>query len=457
MTLEVIVLAAGKGTRMRSALPKVMHDLAGRPLLDHVLETISSLSAQRIHVVCGYGAEIVRKHVGEPGWINWVAQVEQLGTGHAVQQALPQVADDAIVLVVYGDVPLVRTQTLGGLLAQAGTNRLALLTAQLPNPSGYGRIVRNEDSQVIGIVEERDASADELDIGEINTGFMAAPAAALRRWLAMVGSGNDQGEYYLTDIISCAVHEDIDVVTVSCVDGDEVLGVNSRGELAVAERLYQTRQAESLMAAGLTLHDPARFDLRGQLHFGEDCEIDVNVVIKGTVTLGTRVRIGPNCQITDSKIGNGVEVRANSVIEGAEMAENCTIGPFARLRAGTKLAAGARVGNFVETKNTTFGRDSKASHLAYLGDAQVGQRANIGAGVITCNYDGADKHQTVIGDDAFIGSNSALVAPVQVGDGATVGAGSAISRDVPSGELALTRAEQKTQHDWRRPQKKKTE
>ena len=450
------MLAAGKGTRMHSALPKVLHELAGRALLDHVLDTAAALEPVRTHVVCGHGAAAVREHRGQAGDINWVEQAKQLGTGHAVSQALPHVQPESTVLVLYGDVPLIRTETLRALLGARVSDNLTLLTAKAINPTGYGRIVRDNAGAIRGIVEEPDATEAERQISEINTGFMAGTTEGLRSWLGKIDTANTQGEYYLTDVIGCAVHSGVEVVSVNCEDPFEIVGVNSRADLAKVERLFQSRQAESLMNAGLTLHDPARFDLRGQLAFEQDCVVDVNVVMTGTVNLGTRVSIGPNCQITDSEIGNGVEIRANSIVEGAKIADGCTVGPFARIRPGTTLAPGARVGNFVETKNASLGEDSKANHLAYVGDAQVGKRVNIGAGVITCNYDGANKHQTVIGDDAFIGSNSALVAPVTVGEGATVGAGSAVSRDVPSGQLALTRAEQKVRDGWQRPQKKKS-
>ncbi len=450
------MLAAGKGTRMHSALPKVLHELAGRALLDHVLDTAAALEPVRTHVVCGHGAAAVREHRGQAGDINWVEQAKQFGTGHAVSQALPHVQPESTVLVLYGDVPLIRTETLRALLGARVSDNLTLLTAKAINPTGYGRIVRDNAGAIRAVVEEPDATEAERQISEINTGFMAGTTEGLRSWLGKIDTANTQGEYYLTDVIGCAVHSGVEVVSVNCEDPFEIVGVNSRADLAKVERLFQSRQAESLMNAGLTLHDPARFDLRGQLAFEQDCVVDVNVVMTGTVNLGTRVSIGPNCQITDSEIGNGVEIRANSIVEGAKIADGCTVGPFARIRPGTTLAPGARVGNFVETKNASLGEDSKANHLAYVGDAQVGKRVNIGAGVITCNYDGANKHQTVIGDDAFIGSNSALVAPVTVGEGATVGAGSAVSRDVPSGQLALTRAEQKVRDGWQRPQKKKS-
>ena len=455
MTLEVIILAAGKGTRMRSALPKVLHQLAGQPLIQHVLDTVRELSPDRIHVVHGHGAERVRECLADADDVNWVEQAEQLGTGHAVSQALPDVKPDARVLIVYGDVPLIRADTLRTLLEQSDDRNPALLTAELNNPSGYGRILRDGKGAVTAIVEEADASQAERQIAEINTGFMACPADRLQAWLGEIDNSNRQGEFYLTDVVGRAVQADATVNVAGCPNPGEIMGVNSQAELAQVERHFQTRQAEVLMEAGLGLRDPVRFDLRGSLTFGEDCVFDINVVVSGAVTLGRQVSVGPNCQIIDSEIGDGVEIRANSVIEGVKIADHCAIGPFARLRPGTVLNAGARVGNFVETKNTTLGEDSKANHLAYVGDTTVGQRVNIGAGVITCNYDGANKHPTVIEDDAFIGSNSALVAPVTVGKGATVGAGSAVSRDVPPGQLALTRAEQQVRSGWQRPKKEK--
>jgi len=455
MTLEVIVLAAGKGTRMHSVLPKVLHELADRPLLEHVLDTVRQLRPARIHVVYGYGGERVRERLADADDVNWVEQAQQLGTGHAVRQALPELSSDALTLVVYGDVPLIQADTLRAVLAQCTGQGPALLTAELKDPTGYGRILRDDTGAVTAIVEEADASETERQIKEINTGFIACPADGLQVWLDAIDTSNRQGEYYLTDVIGLAVQAGATVGTVRCPDPDEIAGVNSQAELAKSERRFQARQAETLMETGLGLRDPARFDLRGDLKFGKDCVFDINVVIAGEVTLGDQVSVGPNCQIIDSEIGNGVEIRANSVIEGVRIADHCSVGPFARLRPGTVLDSGARVGNFVETKNTTLGEDSKASHLAYVGDATVGHRVNIGAGVITCNYDGANKHPTVIGDDAFIGSNSALVAPVTVGKGATVGAGSAVTRDVPDGQLALTRAEQQVRTDWQRPKKEK--
>ena len=457
MPVDVIVLAAGKGTRMRSALPKVLHDLAGRPLLAHVLASAEALSPQKIHVVCGHAAEAVREGTPAASKINWVEQKEQLGTAHAVGQALPHVSAGADVLVLYGDVPLIRTQTLEELIDRCGSQHLALLTARVEDPTGYGRILRSAKGAVHAIVEEADASDEERAINEINTGFIAAPVDKLRAWVSAIDNQNRQGEYYLTDIVGCAAADGTHVEAVDCKDVSEIIGVNSRAELARAERIFQAREAARLMAAGLTLYDPARFDLRGRLQFGQDCRIDINVVISGEVKLGENVSIGPNCQIIDSEIGDGAEIRANSIVEGARIADRCSVGPFARVRPGTALGVGARIGNFVETKNATLGVQSKANHLAYVGDAEVGDRVNIGAGVITCNYDGANKHQTTIEDDAFIGSNSALVAPVKIGKGATVGAGSAISRDVAPGQLVVTRADQTVRDDWQRPQKKDSE
>ena len=454
MTVEVIVLAAGKGTRMSSNRPKVLQDLAGRPLLEHVITTLGTLDTSRIHVVYGHGAEqILALSENWPG-INWVCQAQQLGTGHAVLQALPAVADSAQILVVYGDVPLIRSQTLKAVMQAAGREHLAVLTCELSDPTGYGRILRNPDGRVTGIVEEKDASPAQQAISEINTGFLAAPAARLKEWLNVVDNNNSQGEYYLTDIVSHAVAAGIEVVTCSASDRDEIRGVNTQGELARLERVYQLRQAERFMNNGLSLRDPARFDVRGTLVFAADCSIDVNVVIAGSVTFGERVSIGANCFLRDCTLGDGVTVNANSVLEGATVGAGCSIGPFARLRPGTELAEKARVGNFVELKAARLGHGSKANHLAYVGDADVGNHVNIGAGVITCNYDGANKHKTVIGDDAFIGSNSQLVAPVEIGAGATIGAGSTISRNAEKGKLTLTRSKQVTFENWQRPKKK---
>ena len=455
MTVEVIVLAAGKGTRMWSQQPKVLLDLAGRPLLEHVITTLAGLETDRVHVVYGHGADQVLTLSDHWPGLNWVCQDQQLGTGHAVLQALPAVADGATVLVVYGDVPLIRYQTLEKLVRAAGSERLAVLTCELPDPAGYGRVLRGTDGRVTGIVEEKDASPAEQAVSEINTGFLAAPAARLKEWLNRVDNQNAQGEYYLTDIVGHAVAAGTEVATCSATDRAEIRGVNTRGELALLERVYQLRQAERFMEAGLSLRDPARFDVRGTLEFAAECSIDVNVVVAGHVTLGERVSIGPNCYLRDCTLADGVTVSANSVIEGATVGNDCSIGPFARLRSGTRLAENSRVGNFVELKASRMGPGSKANHLAYVGDAEVGSNVNIGAGVITCNYDGASKHKTVIGDNAFIGSNSQLVAPVKVGAGATIGAGSTISRNAEEGKLTLTRSKQVTIDHWQRPKTRK--
>lgn len=452
--LEVIILAAGQGKRMYSALPKVLHPIGGKPLLAHVLAAARALAPRAIHVVHGHGGEEVRTaFAAEP--VEWVEQPEQLGTGHAVQRAIPAVAEDAIVLVLYGDVPLIRVDTLRALIAAAGPTTLSLLTAELADPNGYGRIVRHPLGRVERIVEQKDAAPEEAALREINTGILAAPAARLREWLARLENRNAQREYYLTDVITMAVAEDVEVVTHQPDAVWEILGVNSKRELADLERTYQRNQAQALLDQGVTLRDPARVDVRGELVCGRDVVIDVNAVFEGRVVLGDGVHIGPNNVIRDTEIGAGTQVLPNCVIEEAVIGAGCRLGPFARLRPGNRLADHVHVGNFVEIKKSEIGEGSKANHLTYLGDTTVGRGVNVGAGTITCNYDGANKHQTVIGDHAFIGSNTALVAPVKVGDGATVGAGSVITRDVPSQELAVARGEQKTIKGWKRPVKQK--
>ena len=454
MTFEVIVLAAGKGTRMQSREPKVMQDLAGRSLFSHVMTTAAGLQPSHIHVVHGHDDGVLQRVVQQLSGVNWVCQDQQLGTAHAVLQALPAVNPKSDVLVLYGDVPLIKQPTLASLVAAVAGRNLVVLTAHVPEPGGYGRVVRGRDGSVARIVEERDANEDEKAICEINTGFIAAPATVLSRLLERIGNENDQGEYYLTDAVGHAVESGTPVLTHTTTDIDEVSGVNTAQQLARLERAYQARQAEELMRAGLCLRDPIRFDLRGTMEFGTDCMIDVNVLLVGHVVLGNNVTIGTNCTVVDSELGDGVSVKPNSVIEGARVGSDCSIGPFARLRSGTVLAKGARVGNFVELKETRMGEGSKANHLAYVGDAEIGRNVNIGAGVITCNYDGANKHKTLIGDDAFIGSDSQLVAPVEVGPGATVGAGSTLTSNAPAGKLTLSRSKQVTRDNWQRPQKK---
>jgi len=449
--LEIVVLAAGSGKRMYSDRPKVLHTLAGKPLLRHVLDTALVLKPAAIHVVYGHGGDQVQTAMADTK-VQWALQAEQKGTGHAVAQAMPSVADSAQVLVLYGDVPLIRAETLKELLAAAGDG-IALLTAELADPAQYGRILR-KNGKVVSIKERKDATPEEVTIREINTGFLAAPAARLRPWLAKLSNNNAQGEYYLTDIISMAVADNINIATRGPRDESEILGVNSQTELAQLERMHQKKEAEKLLQQGVTLRDPARIDVRGELKCGRDVVIDINVIFEGTVSLGDRVHVGPNTIIRDSTVGNGTVIQPNCVIEQADIGADCRIGPFARLRPETKLANEVHVGNFVEVKKSDVGTGSKMNHLSYVGDTTVGKNVNIGAGTITCNYDGANKHRTVIGDNVFVGSNTALVAPVTVGENATIGAGSVITKAAPAGELTLTRATQTTKTGWKRPTKK---
>src|SRR3990172_6194703 len=453
MSLSVIILAAGQGKRMYSSLPKVLHLLAGKALLEHVINTALQLSPQQILVVYGHGGNAV------PAWLDHlpvqcVEQAEQLGTGHAVMQAMPQVANGDTVLILYGDVPLISLSSLQQLLVAASHNSVGLLTVCQDNPAGYGRIVRDKQNNVVRIVEEKDASPAEREVTEVNTGIMAMNADRLRTWLALLNNNNAQGEYYLTDIVAHAVSDSVTINTVMPDNVMEVLGVNTKAQLAELERYYQRTQAEYFMQQGVTVLDPQRFDVRGELSCGSDVVIDVNVIFEGQVTLGDRVRIGPNVWIRNAKIGADVEVLANCVIEDAAIEAGCRIGPFARIRPETKLGPDVHIGNFVEVKKSTVGQGSKINHLSYVGDSTIGKEVNVGAGTITCNYDGANKHQTIIGDDAFIGSGTQLVAPVEVGAGATIGAGSTICRDAPAGELTLSRSPQKTVTGWKRPQKK---
>ncbi len=449
--LEIIILAAGQGKRMRSSRPKVLHAVGGRPMLAHVLATARTLAPRAVHIVYGHGGDQVRAAITD-GHVNWVHQAEQHGTGHAIAQALPSVSEGARVLVLYGDVPLIRADTLKKLIVAAGDG-LGVLSARLDNPVGYGRIVRDPAGRVVRIVEDKDATAAERAIAEINTGFLTAPAARLKGWVGALRNHNAQGEYYLTDIIGMAAAGQ-PIGSHTATDTAEILGVNSPQELARVERHYQKDRAEEAMQQGVTLRDPARFDLRGSLQAGRDVIIDVNVILEGKVELGDSVVIGPNNVIRDAVIGAGTVIQPNCVIEETVIGADCRIGPFARLRPGTKLADHVHIGNFVEVKNSQIAAGSKANHLAYLGDATVGAQVNIGAGAITANYDGANKHRTVIGDNASIGANGVLVAPVTVGAGATIGAGSVISKDAPAGELTLTRAEQRTVKGWKRPTKK---
>ncbi len=452
MSLDIVILAAGQGTRMRSALPKVLHPVAGKSMLGHVIDTARLLKPQGIHVVIGHGAERVREQLAADD-LNFVLQSEQLGTGHAVAQALPALTAER-VLILYGDVPLIEVETLQRLLLQVSEQQLGLLTVNLNDPTGYGRIVRDEAGVVKAIVEHKDASAEQRLICEGNTGILAVPGKRLGDWLGRLSNSNAQGEYYLTDVIAMAVADGLVVATEQAADEMEVLGANDRIQLSQLERHYQYRAARRLMVQGVTLIDPARFDLRGEVTVGRDVSIDINVILEGRVVIEDGVQIGPNCVIKNSILRKGAIVKANSHLEGAEMGEGADCGPFARLRPGSVLGAKAHVGNFVELKNAKLGEGAKAGHLSYLGDAEIGARSNIGAGTITCNYDGANKFRTVLGEDVFIGSNSALVAPVTLGDGATTGAGSVITADVPANTLAVGRAKQRNIEGWKRPTKK---
>ncbi|MBI5450228.1 MAG: bifunctional UDP-N-acetylglucosamine diphosphorylase/glucosamine-1-phosphate N-acetyltransferase GlmU [Gammaproteobacteria bacterium] len=453
MKITVIILAAGEGSRMRSSLPKVLHRLGDRPLLAHVLDTVTALDTSELRVVYGHGGEQVRASVDRPGII-WIHQASQLGTGHAVQQAIDGIDDDDIVLVLYGDVPLITADTLHQLLAKAGPRSLALLTVQLPDPHGYGRIIRSNGGDIIRIVEEKDASVAQRQITEVNTGFMAAPAHRLRRWLEQLDNDNTQREYYLTDVVALAVNEGVTVSGVTTADIDEVMGVNTRGQLEHLERCLQRRIADQLMTQGVTVKDASRLDVRGTVTAGRDCIIDVNVVFEGRVQLGERVMIGPNCVIRNSVLADDVVIHACSVIDQAVIGHGARIGPFARIRPGSELAADVHIGNFVEIKKSTVGQGSKVNHLSYVGDATIGSGVNIGAGTITCNYDGANKHQTIIEDDVFVGSDCQLIAPVTLGKGSTIGAGSTINRDTPPEQLTLSRSQQKSIAGWQRPRKK---
>ena len=453
MALDIVILAAGQGTRMVSDLPKVLHTLAGKPLLGHVIDAAAALSPRSLSVVIGHGAERVRELMGACG-ANWVMQERQLGTGHAVQQALPALGRDGVTLILYGDVPLVRESTLRELVAMAGKGPLALLTVELADPTGYGRVLRNQLGRVAAIVEHKDATAEQREVREVNSGIMAVPNAHLHAWLARLENSNAQREYYLTDIIAMAAQSGVGVEPLQAADEHEVAGVNNREQLAVLERAFQQRRARELLLAGVTLRDPARFDLRGRLRHGRDVSIDINVIIEGEVELGNGVSIGANCVLRNARVGDGASIQPNSVIEDSDIGPGCSVGPFARLRPGTRMAEGAKIGNFVETKKASIGARSKISHLSYVGDALLGEDVNVGAGTITCNYDGVNKFQTTIRDGAFIGSNTALVAPVEVGRNATVGAGSVVTSAVPDEALAVARGKQRNVEGWKRPQKK---
>jgi bifunctional UDP-N-acetylglucosamine pyrophosphorylase/glucosamine-1-phosphate N-acetyltransferase len=452
MSLDIVVLAAGQGKRMHSTLPKVLHKVAGRPMLAHVLETARALSPGRIIVVHGHGGDVVRAAFAAMD-ITWIEQAEQLGTGHALTQALPSVKPRDDVLVLYGDVPLIRAETLRALI-EAKDSGLAMLSAELPDPSGYGRIVRDAQGRVTRIVEEKDASAEERALREVNVGFLVAQAARLTAWLASVKNRNAQQEYYLTDVVQRAVAEGVTVATRQPKDVWEVWGVNSRYELALVERAYQNAAAKRLLEAGVTLADLWRIDVRGDLRCGREVSIDVNCVFEGKVSLGDRVRIGPNCVLRNVAIAADTEVHAFSHLEEAQIGARCRVGPYARLRPGAALAEDVHVGNFVEIKASRLGARTKVNHLSYVGDAEVGSGVNIGAGTITCNYDGATKHRTVIGDECFVGSDTTLVAPVTLARGSYIGAGSTISKDTPPDQLTVARATQVTVRGWKPPRKK---
>ncbi len=454
MALQVVILAAGRGKRMHSTLPKVLHRIADKPMLNHVLATARQLSSLPPIVIYGHEGETLRQAITDKD-VKWVEQKEQLGTGHALQQALPIISSDDQVLVLYGDVPLISNETLKKLLAAMEPQSMAMLTAHLTNPSGYGRIKRNAKGTVECIIEEKDASPHEKTITEINPGIYLVPANLLKKWLPNLNNQNAQQEYYLTDIINFAVKENITVNTVQPLTHEEIQGVNDRLQLAYLERFHQKQIAEKLLKQGVSLADPNRLDVRGEVDIGRDVYIDINVIFEGRVKIGDHCRIGPNCVLRNTVLGNGVEIKSHSLLDEAQVADEAIIGPFARLRPGTQLGKQVHIGNFVEIKKSVVAEKSKINHLSYIGDATIGKHVNIGAGTITCNYDGVNKHQTIIEDNAFIGSNTQLVAPVKIGEGATIGAGSTIVKDAPKNRLTLARSMQITLTDWKRPEKNK--
>lgn len=453
MKIQPVILAAGQGKRMFSVLPKVLHHLAGKPLLKHVIHTAQFISPDVPPIVIfGHQGDIVRNALGEQS-VKWVEQTQQLGTGHALMQAMPFISDDCLVLVLYGDVPFINPETLKQLIAQTKKG-ISILTANVTKPKGYGRIIRDGDNNIIDIVEEKDATEEQRNINEINSGIYCIPAIYLKSWLPKLGNNNVQGEYYLTDIIAMAVKDKVTVNAVKPLHNEEILGVNDKVQLSALERIYQQHYAEKLMRQGVTIIDPVRLDVRGELHAGNDVVIDINVIIEGEVTLGDGCRVGANSILKNVTVGAGTEIKSHSVLEEAVIGDHCVIGPFARLRPGTSLANDVHVGNFVEVKNSELGDATKVNHLSYIGDSTVGMRVNVGAGTITCNYDGANKHRTIIGDDVHIGSDTQLVAPVSIGAGATIAAGATITKDVPASGLTLThRLEQRTVTAWKRPEK----
>lgn len=452
-SLSVVILAAGKGTRMYSDLPKVLHPLAGKAMVQRVIDTGLKLGARNVHLVYGHGGDLLKEALSSQT-LNWVLQAEQLGTGHAMQQAAPFFGDDEDILMLYGDVPLISEETLQRLVAAKPAGGIGLLTVELSDPTGYGRIVRKQGN-IAGIIEQKDASEEQLKINEINTGILVANGGDLKRWLSQLTNNNAQGEYYITDIIALAYEEGKHIASVHPSHLTEVEGVNNRLQLSALERAWQKQQAEKLLLAGVMLMDPDRFDLRGELTHGRDITIDTNVIIEGKVTLGNRVKIGTGCVLKSCVIGDDCEISPYSVVEESSLAAACTIGPFARLRPGAELDEGAHVGNFVEMKKARLGKGSKAGHLTYLGDADIGSNVNIGAGTITCNYDGANKFKTIIGDDVFVGSDTQLIAPVTIGKGVTIAAGTTVTKDVAENELVLSRVKQTHIQGWKRPVKKK--
>jgi bifunctional UDP-N-acetylglucosamine pyrophosphorylase/glucosamine-1-phosphate N-acetyltransferase len=451
-TTDIIILAAGKGTRMQSRLPKVLHKIAGQPLLSHVLTAAKTVNDAKSIVVTGFGGDQVENTIGKQADA-FVTQPDQLGTGHAVQCALPHIRENAKVLILYGDVPLISPSTIGRMLEAVTDNEMGLLTVTLDNPSGYGRIIRDTDNNIAAIVEQKDANPEQLKVNEVNTGVMALTSQQLMGWLPQIDNNNAQGEYYLTDLIAIATSDSVKVKSIQPQSATEVEGVNNRVQLSQLERAHQRQKAQKLMESGTSLADPERFDQRGELSVGTDNFIDINCIFEGVVKLGSNVHIGPNCQVINSSIGDGVEIKANTIIEDSVVGDNAILGPFARLRPGTELADNTKIGNFVETKKAKVGKGSKINHLSYVGDAELGEGVNVGAGTITCNYDGANKFNTTIGDNSFVGSNSTLVAPVKVADNSFVGAGSTITKDTEENSLAISRAKQLNIEGWKRPTK----
>lgn len=458
MNLDIVILAAGKGTRMNSSIPKVLHQLGGDSMLGHVLSAAGELNSNSIHIVVGYGADQIKEELSAREDLHWALQEQQLGTGHAVMQAMPEIDTknaENRVLVLYGDVPLTNASTLRELVETGDGNRLSILTLVTDKPAGLGRIVRDGSGAITAIVEEKDASEEQKQIKEINTGIMAIPAAKLSKWLDALGNDNAQGEYYLTDVVAmAAADKDCRISAMVIHDANEVQGVNDKAQLASLERHYQMNKAEQLLQAGVLLRDPARIDIRGAIEAGSDVEIDINALFEGNVRLGNGVRIGANVVIKDSTIADNANILPGTNIDGAEIGEGASVGPYARIRPGTVLKENTKIGNFVETKNAIIGKGSKANHLAYIGDAELGENVNIGAGTIFCNYDGVNKHKTIVGDNVFVGSNSVLVAPLKLADNTFIAAGSSVNSDVPADNLAVARAKQRNIPGWKRPSKK---